>query len=164
MNRQPLASFWPNRDPIQEWGGYNLYGFIRNSPLDNLDPLGLNGGTPTAYHNSLCQMAKDCAQRGGQLEPKWQKEGFNSFDDCVAKKEQSKWNKFIAGTVTAIPGPITTVGGGVIGGIGGSPTGPGATAGVVIGGAIGTGIAAAIYDDALDSLAQDECLGTVCSK
>ena len=25
---------WLGRDPIEEWGGYNLYGFVQNSPFD----------------------------------------------------------------------------------------------------------------------------------
>ena len=29
---------WPNRDPIGERGGINLYGFVRNSPTRRVDP------------------------------------------------------------------------------------------------------------------------------
>ena len=32
---------WPNRDPIAERGGMNLYGFVRNDGLNNIDKLGL---------------------------------------------------------------------------------------------------------------------------
>jgi len=32
---------WPNRDPIEERGGMNLYGFVRNNPVSNTDPFGL---------------------------------------------------------------------------------------------------------------------------
>lgn len=32
---------WPNRDPIQEQGGRNLYGFAINNPISKLDRLGL---------------------------------------------------------------------------------------------------------------------------
>jgi len=32
---------WINRDPIGERGGISLYGFVANSPLDLIDPLGL---------------------------------------------------------------------------------------------------------------------------
>jgi hypothetical protein len=32
---------WPNRDPIQEWGGLNLYGYVGNNPVNEVDPLGL---------------------------------------------------------------------------------------------------------------------------
>src|SRR5208283_5015954 len=32
---------WLNQDPIGEAGGMNLYGFVGNSPLGRMDPLGL---------------------------------------------------------------------------------------------------------------------------
>lgn len=32
---------WVNRDPIEESGGLNLYGFVRNEPVRLYDPLGL---------------------------------------------------------------------------------------------------------------------------
>jgi len=32
---------WLNHDPIQEWGGYNLYNFLFNSPINGIDWLGL---------------------------------------------------------------------------------------------------------------------------
>jgi RHS repeat-associated protein len=33
---------WPNRDPILEWGGYNLYGYVHNNPVGLTDPDGHN--------------------------------------------------------------------------------------------------------------------------
>ena len=38
--RQPVI--WPNRDPILEWGGYNLYGYVHNNPVGLTDPDGHN--------------------------------------------------------------------------------------------------------------------------
>jgi len=32
---------WLNQDPIGEWGGINLYGFVGNEPIGLVDPLGL---------------------------------------------------------------------------------------------------------------------------
>ncbi len=32
---------WPNRDPIEEEGGINLYTYVGNNPLTGLDPFGL---------------------------------------------------------------------------------------------------------------------------
>jgi len=37
----PQTGRWPNRDPIEEEGGNNLYAFVDNSPIDAIDPDGL---------------------------------------------------------------------------------------------------------------------------
>ncbi|MCH8514650.1 MAG: RHS repeat-associated core domain-containing protein [Kiritimatiellae bacterium] len=37
----PETGRWPNRDPIEERGGVNLYGFVRNSSVYNIDLYGL---------------------------------------------------------------------------------------------------------------------------
>jgi len=36
----PNLQRWPNRDPLGEDGGHNLYGYLRNSPVDAIDPFG----------------------------------------------------------------------------------------------------------------------------
>ncbi|MCC5846427.1 MAG: RHS repeat-associated core domain-containing protein [Verrucomicrobia bacterium] len=36
----PETGRWPNRDPIEEDGGYNLYGFVGNNSLSFIDYLG----------------------------------------------------------------------------------------------------------------------------
>jgi len=36
---------WQNRDPMWERGGINLYGYVRNNPIDLYDLLGLSPGT-----------------------------------------------------------------------------------------------------------------------
>jgi RHS repeat-associated protein len=38
----PATQRWLNRDPIGEEGGINLYGFVGNDPVDNVDPYGLS--------------------------------------------------------------------------------------------------------------------------
>jgi RHS repeat-associated protein len=37
----PSTGRWPNRDPIGEIGGFNLYGFALNNPIDAIDTDGL---------------------------------------------------------------------------------------------------------------------------
>ena len=39
----PSTGTWPNRDPRQEQGGLNLYGFVNNSPIVYIDLFGLSG-------------------------------------------------------------------------------------------------------------------------
>jgi RHS repeat-associated protein len=38
---EALLQRWPNRDPIEEEGGLNLYACLRNDPINRVDPLGL---------------------------------------------------------------------------------------------------------------------------
>ncbi|MBK1881692.1 RHS repeat-associated core domain-containing protein [Luteolibacter pohnpeiensis] len=38
----PITGRWPSRDPIEERGGMNLYGFIGNDSVDRWDFLGLD--------------------------------------------------------------------------------------------------------------------------
>jgi RHS repeat-associated protein len=37
----PSLQRWPTRDPIGEWGGLNLYGFVLNNPANYIDKHGL---------------------------------------------------------------------------------------------------------------------------
>ena len=39
----PELGRWLNRDPIEEGGGLNLYGFVKNNPVTRWDVLGLRG-------------------------------------------------------------------------------------------------------------------------
>jgi len=41
---EPNLQRWINRDPIGEWGGINIYGFVGNNPMSRIDPWGLAGG------------------------------------------------------------------------------------------------------------------------
>jgi hypothetical protein len=36
----PVTGRWPSRDPIEERGGINLYGFVGNQGLNRIDKLG----------------------------------------------------------------------------------------------------------------------------
>ncbi|MBJ7396380.1 MAG: hypothetical protein JHC76_10065 [Akkermansiaceae bacterium] len=37
----PLTGRWPSRDPIEEQGGANLYGFVGNDGINSIDRFGL---------------------------------------------------------------------------------------------------------------------------
>ena len=38
----PVTGRWPSRDPLGERGGVNLYGFVKNRPIEAIDLLGLD--------------------------------------------------------------------------------------------------------------------------
>lgn len=42
---------WPSRDPIEEGGGFNLYGFIRNDGVNQWDYLG------QSFASTACRLA-----------------------------------------------------------------------------------------------------------
>ncbi|MCW5556150.1 MAG: RHS repeat-associated core domain-containing protein [Verrucomicrobiae bacterium] len=42
----PSTGRWLNRDPIEENGGINLYGFVHNDPVDKIDPFGKQVAVP----------------------------------------------------------------------------------------------------------------------
>ena len=58
----PVTGRWPSRDPIEEKGGYNLYGFVGNDSINRLDILGLDSpGCDGIPDLSPC-MKEVCAQ------------------------------------------------------------------------------------------------------
>ena len=46
----PQTSRWPSRDPIEEEGGINLYGFVGNDGVNGWDYLGLRDSTEALKH------------------------------------------------------------------------------------------------------------------
>ena len=50
----PNLQRWLNRDPIKERGGINLYEFVRNSPLNLLDKVGLDSCDCKKNPESCC--------------------------------------------------------------------------------------------------------------
>ena len=63
----PVTGRWPSRDPIEEQGGMNLYGFVYNAPNSWIDALG-----EEAAHTDECKWAIDHdASEWGEWEFDW---------------------------------------------------------------------------------------------
>lgn len=56
----PVTGRWPSRDPIEEEGGYNLYGFVVNDPANSWDLLGNIGRRQ--FVECACAKAKVCRE------------------------------------------------------------------------------------------------------
>ncbi|MCP4021329.1 MAG: RHS repeat-associated core domain-containing protein, partial [Desulfobacteraceae bacterium] len=70
---QPKVGRWLKRDPLQEAGGLNLYGFVLNNPVNWVDPLGLErkpGKTPPT--KAWPKPPRNVAGK----KPKWSPEGY----------------------------------------------------------------------------------------
>lgn len=73
----PTLGRWPNRDPLEECGRLNLYGFVRNNPVNAVDLFGLadtvtigvlaciRSGNPPAF--CVCLFAPDSEECEKQL-------------------------------------------------------------------------------------------------
>ena len=81
----PLTGRWPSRDPIQEKGGINLYGFVGNDVVDVLDLLGL--ASTSTHGGKACLPGDDCyvlAQKAAWF--------ANSIRERIAEIDKSQIN------------------------------------------------------------------------
>ena len=77
--------YWPSRDPIEERGGVNLYGFVVNNGINTYDILGLatccpvGQGPPQQYDPKF-----ECCIRGAKKTKvlRWQRD-YTSLQDCI---------------------------------------------------------------------------------
>jgi len=61
---------WPNRDPLGEFGGFDLYEFVGNTPVDLYDPDGLlppSNPTCQALQKKIANLEKEIADRTREL-------------------------------------------------------------------------------------------------
>ncbi len=63
----PVTGRWPSRDPIEEFGGLNLYGMVRNSPINYWDYLGLTELTCSEKASQLASLGQSIINISGRL-------------------------------------------------------------------------------------------------
>jgi RHS repeat-associated protein len=61
----PNLQRWPNRDPIQEMGGVNLYKFVLNRPISLTDKFGLSACSDTCLNNLTSCLNQALFDAGG---------------------------------------------------------------------------------------------------
>lgn len=81
----PTLGRWVNRDPIEERGGVNLYGFVENEPLMRFDRLGLKTGCK-ATCGTQTDPEKCCC--GTKM--------YSSYEACCCPETQKVYKKVFA--------------------------------------------------------------------
>jgi len=72
---------WPSKDPIEEEGGVNLYGYVKNHGPNNWDVLGLlPEGMRNACADKFCCINKTCHKERPEEADSWAKKLKTIFD------------------------------------------------------------------------------------
>jgi len=92
----PVTGRWPSRDPIEEQGGINLYGFVGNDGVNRRDVLGLHCRDCDKKFQD-CKSENDIVREGlmrdiDEIEARTLKEIGDKFNQCMADcKSISNW-------------------------------------------------------------------------
>ena len=62
----PALGRWMSRDPIEEKGGLNLYGFVDNDPVNKWDKLGLTGIHAGYYYTEIALISHEAIELFGK--------------------------------------------------------------------------------------------------
>jgi RHS repeat-associated protein len=87
----PMTGRWPSRDPIEEEGGVNLYGFVGNNGVNLIDRLGLITEEELwqkwlKENANDCEMLKKRARQFAENAKKWEEALRNAKTDEELRK------------------------------------------------------------------------------
>jgi RHS repeat-associated protein len=82
----PVTGRWPSRDPIEERGGINLYGFVGNDSVNSIDLL----GEFSFWRHWRSGARTDINVDFSTYDPGWEPKDFPNFDDNL---KACCWNK-----------------------------------------------------------------------
>ncbi len=89
--------FWPSRDPIEEEGGINLYGFVQNNPIVLVDLYGLAWSKVNCHALSINASYSAYAIVGGTVALSLKGE----MCDCCSDSGEFKKKGYLSGEATA---------------------------------------------------------------
>jgi hypothetical protein len=90
--------YWPNRDPLGEEGGINLYGFVGNNPINYVDKFGLDFWQSSTYFGYSDPPNPQVAIAGGMMAASMVPGVGEAMDAAViADPNSSGWEKGFAG-------------------------------------------------------------------
>ena len=75
----PEMGRWINRDPIGERGGYNVYAFVENQPVNKVDKLGLEA--VNEWSNTSCKIPMKTVTETYDI--RYKSFGFRMKDDWM---------------------------------------------------------------------------------
>lgn len=169
---------WPSRDPIDENGGLNIYGFVGNDGVGRIDLLGLkvtfvwSGNCPKASGRNKGRMIrakKCCLKDGGKWGHRWERKGFSDNAECVMsssawKAAASTQGQIIINTIASITGAVVGLKATAVVAAGGVT----ATIAVPVGFAVGTATGVAMSVGAMDAVGSliqaTSCCGLGCKR
>ena len=112
----PPSGKWLSRDPIEEQGGINLYGFVGNDAVNQWDYLGLDfialagrslGFTPYSFGflqhysvelwESICPIPKDKEYKYASFIDKWEFASVDRTDGVELLVDRKRWRAEVRG-------------------------------------------------------------------
>jgi len=93
------VTLWPSRDPIEEWGGANLYGMVDNNSISRIDFLGLDGFQPPTPYKLSPEAEKILGEMLEEEFQEWKDENddlswLKDLPDCPCKIDKYTYMTF----------------------------------------------------------------------
>ena len=93
----PETGRWPSRDPIEEAGGLNLYGFVKNDGVNAWDYLGLLADATNIKNGDSCPSCCKTCKGSGAAKPTIADNGTKGHDVKIKVTSPTFANEYVDG-------------------------------------------------------------------